>query len=194
MLFPFSPEDHGQIHQLADYRAIGVIPLAGELIQLTIEAFFEAVQSIHGPVFVQIAGYSLEIIQRTAGFHRPANHLPLHQVIGHHISIDIVRRAVYITGLSRIVGGNGTADGRSLVKAHIQPRMLSQGLQHPSKIALGPGAKAIPHAGSLHNTKKSVKILMPDHPNLYAALLGHPHIVAGFLGQIFKQLLLGAAI
>ena len=93
-------------------------------IQLPVKALFKPVKAVQMAGLVQVSRDPLEVVDGAAALYRPFNHLPLDQVVGHDVAVFIIRRAVDIAGFSRVLGGQGAADGLALIKMCIRDRSM----------------------------------------------------------------------
>ena len=74
----------------AIYKFIkNIVVFTDELSKLSIKALFESVKSIERIRFVQIPGYTPEIIDIALLLNCPADHLPLEQIVRHLSLIHI---------------------------------------------------------------------------------------------------------
>ena len=135
---------------------------------------------------VQIARNALEVIDSTAGFHCPADHLPLHQIVGHDLPVAVVRSAVDIAGLAGIVGADRSGDHLALIVPGIEADILSQSPEL-HKVALGAGGKTVPFSGDLHDAYKVIEGFFPDYPHFHACLFRLADIPAHPLREVCQK-------
>ena len=143
---------------------------------------------------LQIARNALEIIHLAAGLNSPFDHFPLHQVIWHDIAVDVVRRAVHVAAFARVIRRYSAADRRPLIKAHIQPHMLSERIQHPLKICPGAYIEPVARAGYTHNAHKFIEVFRTHRPHLHVIFNCDAHLAPRPLRQVCKQLVLRAPV
>lgn len=72
-----------------------------------------------------------EIIKAAPAFHRPADHLILHEVIRHHLPMLLGGAPEHIAHLPRITDGERAGQRLPLIIAKIQPAILPKGLHIP---------------------------------------------------------------
>ena len=147
-----------------------------------------------GVVLRQVAGNASEVVDAAARLHRPLDHVPLEQIVGHEVAVLVGAGAVEIPDLVAIVDGQGAGDGLPLMEGHIQAALVAQIVQHGGKILRRTGGKIVADAGLHHDAGKIRHHFLAAEPDLHALFHRQTDIIAPFLMERGHEFFLVSAV
>ena len=183
---------HGE--QAVHGRAEDIIKLSGISHGTAVKALLEAVNAVHGAVGVAVDGDAQKVVDIAAALQRPADHLPLHQVVGHDVAVFAVRRAEDIVGFPCVLAAHGPGQGHAFIIAQVQPHIFAERVQHFGVIFLGTVGEVVALRRNTGEHDEIVQPLLAADAAFHIVPLGDADIIPGLLAEGGDDLIGGFAL